>query len=43
MISLKSTPDKIIQGESVKIQLEIQGQINLKMYKGNYFNLIINY
>lgn len=41
MISLKSIPDIILQGDTVKIQLNIQGQLNLKMYKGKYFNLIV--
>lgn len=39
MISLKSIPDRIIQGDTAKILLDIQGQLNLKMYKGSYFNL----
>ncbi len=42
MISLTSIPDRIKEGETLKIKLEIQGQINLKMYKGTYFNLSIN-
>lgn len=41
MISLTSLPDRIKDGETLKIKLIIQGQINLKMYKNTYFNLII--
>lgn len=41
MISLTSIPDIIKDGETCKIKLDIQGNINLKMYKGNYFNLIV--
>lgn len=41
MISLTSIPERIIEGETLKVKLDIQGQINLKMYKGTYFNLIL--
>lgn len=41
MISLTSFPQRIKNGETVKIKLDIQGQLNLKMYKGTYFNLIL--
>lgn len=41
MISLSSIPERIIEGETLKIKLDIQGQINLKMYKGTYFNLVL--
>lgn len=41
MISLTSIPERIINGESLTVKLEIKGQINIKMYKGTYFNLVI--
>lgn len=41
MISLISIPERIKEGETLKIKLDIQGQINLKMYKGAYFNLVL--
>jgi hypothetical protein len=41
MISLTSIPERIIEGETLKVKLDIQGQINLKMYKGTYFNLVL--
>ena len=41
MISLTSEPEVIKDGETLKIKLNIQGQINKSMYKGTYFNLII--
>lgn len=41
MISLTASPSRINYGEPLKIILDIQGQINLKMYKGEYFNLTI--
>lgn len=41
MISLTSIPERILEGETLKIKLDIQGQINQKMYKGTYFNLIL--
>lgn len=41
MISLTSIPSKIKEGETLKIKLDIQGQINLKTYKGVYFNLVL--
>jgi hypothetical protein len=41
MISLTSIPERIIQGQTLKVKLDIQGQINIKMYKGTYFNLVL--
>ena len=41
MISLTSIPERILEGETLKIKLDIQGKINQKMYKGSYFNLIL--
>lgn len=41
MISLTASPSRINYGSPLKIILDIQGQINLKMYKGEYFNLTI--
>ena len=41
MISLTSIPERITEGNTLKVKLDIQGQINLKMYKGTYFNLVL--
>lgn len=41
MISLISEPERIKMGETCKVKLDIQGTINLKMYKGAYFNLVL--
>lgn len=41
MISLISIPERIKEGETLKVKLDIQGQINLKMYKGTYFNIVL--
>ena len=41
MISLISIPERVIQGETLKVKLDIQGKINIKTYKGVYFNLTI--
>ena len=41
MISLTSIPERIKEGETLKVKLNIQGQINLKTYKGTYFNIIL--
>ena len=41
MISLISIPERIKEGETLKIKLDIQGRINLATYKGVYFNLIL--
>ena len=41
MISLKATPDRIIQGETLKLELEITGQLNNKTYYGKYFNIVL--
>jgi hypothetical protein len=41
MISIISEPEKIINGETLKIKLDISGKVNLSTYKNMYFNLII--
>jgi len=41
MISLVSIPERIIIGQTLKIKLNIEGNINLKTYNGVYFNLIL--
>ena len=41
MISLKSNPDRIFEGETLKIELIISGKINEKTYYGKYLNLNI--
>jgi len=41
MITLVSIPEIIKDGETLKVQLDIQGKINKSMYKGSYFNLTI--
>jgi hypothetical protein len=41
MISLTSEPEIIKDGEILKLKLNIQGQINNKMYKGSYFNITL--
>jgi hypothetical protein len=41
MISLTSIPEKIKEGETLKLKLDIQGKVNLKIYKGTYFNIIL--
>jgi len=41
MISLISEPERIKEGETLKLKLEIQGKINLKTYKGVYFNIVL--
>lgn len=41
MINLLSKPEIIKDGETLYIQLDIQGKINKTMYKGSYFNLTL--
>ena len=41
MISLKSYPDRIMDGETLKVELVISGKVNEKMYYGKYLNLNI--
>jgi hypothetical protein len=41
MISLTSLPERIVLGETLKVKLNITGQINIKTYKGTYFNINI--
>lgn len=41
MISLTALPERIKEGETLKLKLDIQGQINLKMYKNTYFNVVL--
>lgn len=40
MISLTAIPERIKDGETLKLKLEIKGQINVKMYKSEYFNIV---
>lgn len=41
MISLKSIPDRITNGQTLKVKLTIEGKINISTYKNLYFNLTI--
>ena len=41
MISIVSEPERIINGETLKIKLDIEGKVNLGTYKNMYFNLTI--
>jgi hypothetical protein len=41
MINLVSNPERVIEGQTLKIILNIEGQLNIKTYKGAYFNLMI--
>ena len=41
MISIVSEPEKIINGKTLKIKLDISGKVNFTAYKNMYFNLII--
>lgn len=41
MISLTSEPERIINGETLKIKLDIEGKVNLTTYKNMLFNLTI--
>ena len=42
MISLTPNTERIQDGETIYIKLNIQGNNNIKMYKNKYFNLNIN-
>ena len=42
MISLSPNKERIQDGETIYIKLDIQGNNNIKMYKNKYFNLNIN-
>lgn len=41
MISLISEPERIVNGETLKIKLNIEGKVNISTYKNSYFNLTI--
>jgi hypothetical protein len=41
MISFIPNPERITNGETLTVKLEIEGQINIKTHKGNYFNVVI--
>lgn len=41
MISIVSEPDRVINGETLKIKLDIEGKVNLATYKNMYFNITI--
>ncbi len=41
MISIVSEPERIINGETLKIKLNIEGKVNISTYKNMYFNLTI--
>ncbi len=41
MISIVSEPERVINGETLKIKLDIEGKVNLATYKNMYFNLTI--
>jgi hypothetical protein len=41
MISITSEPERIINGETLKVKLNIEGKVNLSTYKNMYFNLTI--
>lgn len=41
MISFIPTPERIVNGETLTVKLDIDGQINNKTYKGKYFNVVI--
>ena len=41
MISFTPNPERVVNGETLKVKLEIDGMINNKTYKGNYFNVVI--
>lgn len=41
MISITPKPERITNGETLKIKLDIEGKINLETYKNMYFNLTI--
>lgn len=41
MISIVSEPERIINGETLKVKLNIEGKVNIATYKNKYFNVII--
>lgn len=41
MISLTPSPFSIQPSQSLRLILDIQGQMNIKMYKGTYFNICL--
>lgn len=41
MISITSEPERIVNGETTKIKLNIEGKINNSTYKNMYFNLTV--
>jgi hypothetical protein len=41
MISLTTNEERIKDGETIDVELNISGAINIREYKGKYFNLII--
>ena len=41
MISIVSEPERVINGETLKVKLNIEGKVNLETYKNMYFNLTI--
>lgn len=42
MISITANPERIILGETLKVELNIKGKVNENTYKNKYFNLIVN-
>lgn len=41
MISLTPSQPSIQPSQSLKLRLDVQGQMNIKMYKGVYFNIVL--
>lgn len=41
MISIVSEPERIINGETLKIKLDIEGKVNIATYKNMYFNITL--
>ena len=41
MISIISEPERIINGETLKVKLNIEGKANISQYKNMYFNIVI--
>ena len=41
MISFTPSPERVTNGDTLKVKLDIDGQINVKTHKGNYFNVVI--
>lgn len=41
MISIVSEPERIVNGETLKVKLNIEGKVNIGTYKNMYFNLTI--